>query len=125
MCICKRRLYKVRSTKLRRNYIFFLRPQLKTNLCFFIKKKVKGKTVAYHIKLSFINVFNKSERHLEFSMNDVIRGKILHVAKMATKDETSVYVDFAVCSYKKECFFFISRGIFSLYNVFIGMLSYL
>ena len=54
-------------------------------------------------------------------MNDVIRGKMLHVAKMATKDETSVYVDFAVCSYKKECFFFI--GLFSLYNVFMGMLS--
>ena len=37
-------------------------------------------------------------------MNDVIRGKIIHVAKMATKDESSVDVDFAVCSYKKECF---------------------
>ena len=39
-------------------------------------------------------------------MNDVIRGKIIHVAKMATKDESSVEVDFAVCSYKKECFYF-------------------
>ena len=56
-------------------------------------------------------------------MNDVIRGKIIHVAKMATKDEISVDVDFAVCSYKKECFYFISRGIFSFYNVFMGMLS--
>ena len=37
-------------------------------------------------------------------MNDVIRGKIIHVAKMATKDESYVDVDFAVCSYKKECF---------------------
>ena len=37
-------------------------------------------------------------------MNDVIRGKIIHVAKMATKDKISVDVDFAVCSYKKECF---------------------
>ena len=70
-----------------------------------------------------IHAFTKSGRHLEFSMNDVIRGKIIHVAKMATKDESSVDVDFAVCSYKKECFYFISRGIFSLYNVFMGMLS--
>ena len=36
---------------------------------------------------------------------------------MTTKDESSVDVDFAVCSYKKEGFYFISRGIFSLYNV--------
>ena len=36
-------------------------------------------------------------------MNDVIRGKIIHVAKMTTKDESSVDVDFSVCSYKKEC----------------------
>ena len=72
---------------------------------------------------SCLHAFNKSGRHLEFSMNDVIRGKIIHVAKMATKDEISVDVDFAVCSYKKECFYFISRGIFSLYNVFMGMLS--
>ena len=70
-----------------------------------------------------IHAFNKSGSHLEFPMNDVIRGKIIHVAKMATKDESSVDVDFAVCSYKKECFYFISRGIFSLYNVFMGMLS--
>ena len=56
-------------------------------------------------------------------MNDVIRGKIIRVAKMATKDESSVDDDFAVCSYKKECFYSISRGIFSLYNVFMGMLS--
>ena len=47
-------------------------------------------------------------------MNDVIRGKIIHVAKMATKDESSVDVDFAVCLYKKECFYFLSRRIFSL-----------
>ena len=36
-------------------------------------------------------------RRLEFSMNDVIPGKITHMAKMATKDESSVDVDFAVC----------------------------
>ena len=54
-----------------------------------------------------LHAFNKSGRHLEFSMNDVIRGKIIHVAKMATKDESSVDVDFAVCSYKKDCFYFI------------------
>ena len=70
-----------------------------------------------------IHAFNKSGRHLEFSMNDVIHGKIIHVAKMATKDESSVDVDFAVCSYKKECFYSISRGISSLYNVFMSMLS--
>ena len=63
-----------------------------------------------------IHAFNKSGRHLEFSMNDVIRGKIIHVAKMATKDEISVDVDFSVCSYKKECFYFISRGIFFFYK---------
>ena len=63
-----------------------------------------------------------SGRHLEFSMIDVMRAKIIHVAKMATKDKSSVDLDFAVCSYKKECFYFISRGIFSLYNVFMGML---
>ena len=56
----------------------------------------------------------KSGRHLEFSMNDVIRGKIILVAKVATKDESSVDVDFAVCSGKQECFYFTSRGIFSL-----------
>ena len=61
-----------------------------------------------------IHAFNKSGRHLEFSINDVIRGKIIHVAKMATKDESSVDFDFAVCSCKKEYFYFISRGIFSL-----------
>ena len=38
---------------------------------------------------------------------------------MTAKDESCVDVDFAVCSYKKECFYFISRGIFSLYNVFM------
>ena len=70
-----------------------------------------------------IHAINKSGRHLEFSMNDVIRGKIIPVAKMATKDEISVDVDFAVCPYKKDCFYFISRGIFSFYNVFMGMLS--
>ena len=70
-----------------------------------------------------MHAFNKSERHLEFSRNDFIRGKIIHVAKMATIDDSSVDADFAVCSYKKECFYFISRGIFSLYNVFMGMLS--
>ena len=33
---------------------------------------------------------------------------------MATKYESSVDANFAVCSCKKECFYFISRGIFSL-----------
>ena len=54
-------------------------------------------------------------RHLEFSMNDVIRGMIIHVAKLATKDESFVDVDFAVCSNKKECFYFISRGLSSVF----------
>ena len=80
-------------------------------------------TICPRLRAAVYTRFNKSGRHLEFSMNDVIRGKIIHVAKMATKDESSVDVDFAVCSYKKECFYFISRGIFSLYNVFMGMLS--
>ena len=56
------------------------------------------------MKIRCIHAFNKSERHLEFSMNDVIRGKIIHVAKMATKDEISVDVDFAVCSKKRNVF---------------------
>ena len=75
------------------------------------------------MKLSLIHAFNKSGRHLEFSMNDVIRGKVMHVAKMTAEDESSVDVDFAVCSYKKDWFYFISRGILSLQNVFMGMLS--
>ena len=70
-----------------------------------------------------IHAFNKSGCHLEFSMADVICRKIIPVAKMATKHESSVDVDFAVCSYKKECFYFTSRGIFSLDNVFMSMLS--
>ena len=34
--------------------------------------------------------------------------------RLATKDESSVDVDFAVGSYKKECFYFITRGLFLL-----------
>ena len=64
--------------------------------------------------MKHIHAFNKSGRHLEFSVNDVIRGKIILLAKMATKDESSVDVDFAVCSCKKESFYFISSGLFSL-----------
>ena len=90
-----------------------------TNVCHSSRNKDK----CMHCHESTIHAFNKSGRHLEFSMNDVIRGKIIHVAKMATKDESSVDVDFAVCSYKKERFYLISRGVFSLYNVFMGMLS--
>ena len=55
-----------------------------------------------------IHAFNKSGRRLEFSMNDVVRGKIIH---LPWPDESSVDVDFAVCSYKKKCFYFTSRGI--------------
>ena len=67
------------------------------------------------LKTECIHAFNQSGRHLEFSMNGVIRGKIIHVVKMVTKDESSVDVDFAVCScIKKEFFYFILRGIFSL-----------
>ena len=83
---------------------------IKTNVCIVMKALYTLYTI-------------QSGRHLEFSMNDVIRGKTIHVPKMATKDESSVDVDFAVCPYKQECFYFISRGIFSLYNVFMGMLS--
>ena len=56
--------------------------------------RVQGRTSAVSNKPKPIHAFNKSGRHLEFSMNDVIRGKIIHVAKMATKDESSVDVDF-------------------------------
>ena len=66
-------------------------------------------------RLCTIHAFNKSGRHLELSMNDVIRGKIIHVAKMATKGENSVDVDFAVCSYKK--------GFFCLYGYVIVTLK--
>ena len=83
---------------------------IKTNVCIVMKALYTLYTI-------------QSGRHLEFSMNDVIRGTITYVAKMATKDKSSVDVDFAVCSYRKECFYFISRGVFSLYNVFMGMLS--
>ena len=83
---------------------------IKTNVCIVMKALYTLYTI-------------QSEHHLEFSMNDVIRGTIIYVAKMATKDKSSVDVDFAVCSYRKECFYFISRGVFSLYNVFMGMLS--
>ena len=86
-------------------------------------RQIKDLYAYYHQITWPYTRFNKSGRHLEFSMNDVIRGKIIHVAKMATKDESSVDFDFAVCSYKKECFYFISRGIFSFYDVFMGMLS--
>ena len=53
-----------------------------------------------------IHAFNKSWRHLEFSMNDIIRGKIIHVAKMATKDESSFDVDGV----------HIKRNVFTLYQ---------
>ena len=43
------------------------------------------------------------------------------MAKMATKDECSVDIDFAVCSCKKECFYFISRGIFSYGYVIVTL----
>ena len=66
------------------------------------------------MKIRCIHAFNKSGRHLEFSMNDVIRGKIIHVAKMATKDEISVDVDFAVCSKKGMFLLYIKRNIFFL-----------
>ena len=47
-------------------------------------------------------------------MNGVIRGKIIHVVKMVTKDESSVDVDFAVCSCIKKEFFllYIERNMF-------------
>ena len=66
-----------------------------------------------------IHAFNKSGRHLEFSINDVIRGKIIHVAKMTNKDKNSVDVDFAVCSYKKGMFLlYIKRNIFFIQCLF-------
>ena len=58
-------------------------------------------------------------------MNDVIRVKIIRVAKMATKDESFVDVDFAVCSYKKECFYFyIKRNIFFIQCLYTMSLCY-
>ena len=53
-----------------------------------------------------IHAFNKSGHHLEFSIND---GKIIHLAKMATKDKSSVDVDFAQCVHVK-------RNVFTLYQ---------
>ena len=76
------------------------------------KKKISTlnvQTVKWSNNGVSIHAFNKSGHHLEFSMNDVIRGKIIHMAKMATKDESSVDIDFAVCSYKK-------RNVFTLYQ---------
>ena len=63
------------------------------------KKKISTlnvQTVKWSNNGVSIHVFNKSGHHLEFSMNDVIRGKIIHMAKMATKDESSVDIDFAL-----------------------------
>ena len=80
------------------------------------KKKISTlnvQTVKWSNNGVSIHAFNKSGHHLEFSMNDVIRGKIIHMAKMATKDESSVDIDFAVCSYKKGMFLlYIKRNIF-------------
>ena len=54
---------------------------------------------------------NEAIHAFKKSMNDVICGKIIHVAKMATKNESSVDFDFAVCStyipYIKRNIFFI------------------
>ena len=69
-----------------------------------------------------IHAFIKSGRHLEFSTNDVIHGKIMHVAKMATKDESSVDVDFTVCPCKKENVFTLYQEEYFLY-VFMGMFT--
>ena len=77
---------------------------------------------SFDFTLSFIHAFNKSGRHLEFSTNGVIRGKIIHVDKMASKDESSVDVDFAVCSCKKDNVFTLYQEEYFLYVV-MGMLS--
>ena len=58
--------------------------------------------------LKIIHTFNKSGRHLEFSMNDIIGGKIIHVAKMATKDETLLTLIL-------QCVH-IKRNVFTLYQ---------
>ena len=62
--------------------------------------------------LKIIHTFNKSGRHLEFSMNDIIRGKIIHVAKMVTKDETLLTLILQCVRIKRNVFTYIKRNIF-------------
>ena len=42
----------------------------------------------------------------------------MHVAKIATKDESSVNVDFAVGSYKRSVLLYIKRNIFFIQCLF-------
>ena len=85
-----------------------------TTKCFQIRKYVRNISNGYFrrnlavSKLAAIHAFNKSGRHLKFSMNDVIRGKIIDVAKMATKDETLLTL-ILQCVY-------IKRNVFTLYQ---------
>ena len=58
--------------------------------------------------MASIYPFNESGRHLEFSMNDVICGKIIPMAKMATKDE-SLLTLILQCVH-------IKRNVFTLYQ---------
>ena len=71
--------------------------------------KTTGKSIDIHAS-------NKSGRHLEFSMND-IRGQIIHVAKMALPKVKVLFTLILQCFHiQRNFFYFISRGIFSLYN---------
>ena len=59
----------------------------------------------------FIHAFNKSGRHLEFTINDVIRGKIIHVAKWLPKIKALlryVHVKRMFLLYIKRNIFFMS-----------------
>ena len=101
---------------------FFSNELKLSRLKLIVLSKLKYMIGSFDFTLSYIHAFNKSGRHLEFSTNDVIRGKIIHVAKMATKDESSVDVDFAVCSCKKGNAFTLYQEEYLLYVV-LGMLS--
>jgi len=69
----------------------------------------------------FIHAFNKSGRHLEFSIIDVIRGKIIHMAKWLPKIKALLTL---ILQYVH-----VKRNVFTLYQeeyflyVFMGMLS--
>ena len=62
--------------------------------------------------VGYIHAFNKSGRHLEFSKNDVIRGKIIHVAKMATKMKILLTLILQCVHIKRNVFTFYQEDYF-------------
>ena len=81
-------------------------------------------------KMASIYVFNESGRHLEFSMNDVIRGKIIPVAKMATKDEglltlilQCVHIKRNVFTSYQEEYFLYTMSLWVCYRNFKGFVQ--